>query len=151
MNRFIIDCGEEAIVRVCFTSQVSPEHLDAYREAHSAVWPEMLEALRDCGWGDYHLYLRPDGLLIGFVELADGYSAAQARMAATEVNARWQAAMSQLFATNGAPDEGMTLLDEIFHLESQLAALGLPTEPAAQTEPGEPGEPAASGKPKASK
>jgi L-rhamnose mutarotase len=90
----------------------------------------MLEALRDTGWSDYHLFLRDDGLLIGLVDLPDGYEAAQARMAATQVNARWQAAMSELFAGDGAPDEGMAVLEEIFHLESQLAALGLPTSPA---------------------
>ncbi|MDR1808623.1 MAG: L-rhamnose mutarotase [Propionibacteriaceae bacterium] len=114
-------------MRICFTSRVDPRYLDRYREAHSHVWPDMLEALRDTGWRDYRLFLGADGLLVGVVELEDSYAAAQARMAKTAVNARWQAAMAELFAADGAPDEGMVLLDEIFNLDAQLAALGLPT------------------------
>lgn len=112
--------------RVCFTSQVRPDRLDEYRAAHAAVWPEMLEALRDTGWRDYRLFLRDDGLLVGILE-TDDYDAAQAGMAATEVNARWQSAMSGLFVDAGNPDDGFVILDEVFHLEGQLAAAGLPT------------------------
>ncbi|MBO0609315.1 L-rhamnose mutarotase [Myceligenerans salitolerans] len=114
--------------RVCFTSRVRPDRLDEYRAAHAAVWPEMLEALRDTGWRDYHLYLRDDGLLVGVLE-TDDYDAAQAGMAATVVNARWQAAMSGFFVDEGSPDEGFVILDEVFHLESQLRAAGLPVAP----------------------
>ena len=48
--------------RVCFTLQVSPDHLDEYRRRHAAVWPDMLSALREAGWHDYSLFLRDDGL-----------------------------------------------------------------------------------------
>jgi L-rhamnose mutarotase len=113
---------------MCFTSQVAVEHLERYREAHAAVWPSMLEALRDAGWRDYHLYLREDGLLIAIVDFPDSHEAAQARMDASEVNARWQDAMAALFAAPGRPDEGFQPVGEVFHLEGQLEALGLPTE-----------------------
>lgn len=113
--------------RVCFVSQVRPDRLEEYRERHAAVWPDMLEALRDCGWRDYHLYLSPQGLLVGFVETED-YAAAQAAMAQTEVNARWQREMGEFFVADDArPDEGMLRLEEVFFLEGQLAAAGLPT------------------------
>ncbi len=112
--------------RVCFTSQVRPDRLDAYRAAHAAVWPEMLEALRDAGWRDYHLFLRPDGLLVGFLE-TDDYAAAQEAMARTAVNARWQDAMGDFFVDDGNPDEGFVVLDEVFHLEAQLERAGRPT------------------------
>ena len=113
--------------RVCFVSQVRPDRLEEYRERHAAVWPEMLEALRDTGWSDYRLFLSPTGLLVGFVETED-YDDAQAAMALTEVNARWQAEMGEFFVADGTrPDEGMERLDEVFHLEGQLAAAGLAT------------------------
>jgi L-rhamnose mutarotase len=43
-------------------------------------------------------------------------------MAATDVNARWQAEMAPFFTglEGGAPDEGLVLLEEVFHLEDQL-------------------------------
>ena len=51
--------------RYCLLGHVDPSRLQEYREAHSAVWPELLEALRDAGWSNYSLFLRDDGLLIG--------------------------------------------------------------------------------------
>jgi L-rhamnose mutarotase len=109
---------------VCFTLQVDPSRLDAYREAHAAVWPEMLQALAATGWRDYRLFLRADGLLVGTLQ-TDDFAAAQEAMARTEVNARWQAAMAGFFPTLGEsrPDEGMLVLDQVFHLEEQLDRL----------------------------
>jgi L-rhamnose mutarotase len=104
--------------RVCFTLQVKPERLEEYRRRHQAVWPEMLEALRDTGWHDYSLFLREDGLLVGYL-MTEDFEAALARMDGTEVNARWQAEMAEFFvALDGSrPDEAMRPLDEVFHLD----------------------------------
>jgi L-rhamnose mutarotase len=108
--------------RVCFQLQVKPERIEEYTRRHAAVWPEMLAALKSSGWHNYSLFLRPDGLLIGYFE-TDSLPEAQARMAATDVNARWQEQMSGFFEDlDGAPDEGFLQLTEIFNLEDQLAA-----------------------------
>jgi L-rhamnose mutarotase len=112
-------------MRVCFQLQVRPDRIDEYRARHAAVWPEMLRALADTGWHNYSLFLRGDGLLIGYVE-TPSLAEAQAGMARTEVNARWQADMAEFFEDleGQRPDEGFLILDEIFHLEDQLAAAG---------------------------
>ena len=65
--------------RVCFQLQVRPDRLDEYRERHAAVWPEMLKAIHASGWHNYSLFLREDGLLIGYFETPD-LEAAQAAM-----------------------------------------------------------------------
>ena len=59
---------------------------------------------------------------LGYVE-ADDLAAAQAAMARTEVNTRWQSEMAQFFAgiDGRPPDEGFLLLTEVFHLEDQLS------------------------------
>jgi L-rhamnose mutarotase len=82
----------------------------------------MLAALREAGWNNYSLFLRNDGLLIGYFETAS-LDAARAGMANKEVNSRWQAEMSEFFEEldGVAPDEGFLVLDEIFNLDSQLA------------------------------
>jgi len=107
--------------RVCFTLQVAPDRLDEYRRRHAAVWPEMLEALAAAGWRDYSLFLRDDGLLVGTL-LTDDLASAQAAMAATDVNRRWQAEMAPFFVDlpGGRPDLGLTVLDEVFNLDAQL-------------------------------
>ncbi len=109
-------------MRVCFRSSVQPELLWEYRRRHAAVWPEMLRALKEAGWNNYSLYLDNDGLLIGYLE-CDDFDAARARMALTDVNARWQAEMATLFQNSDVPpDEGFRILDEVFNLDEQLAA-----------------------------
>ncbi len=108
--------------RVCFQLQVRPDRIEEYRARHAAVWPDMLRALADTGWHNYSLFLREDGLLIGYLE-TPSLAAAQAGMAATEVNARWQGEMAEFFEDLGpqSPDTGFLRLHEIFHLEDQLA------------------------------
>jgi L-rhamnose mutarotase len=78
----------------------------------------MRDALRDAGWHNYSLFLEPDGALTGSVECED-FDAAQAAMAATDVNTRWQAEMAEFFAGLGdaGPDERITPITEIFHLD----------------------------------
>jgi L-rhamnose mutarotase len=108
--------------RVCFQLQVKPGLIEEYTRRHAAVWPEMLAALKSSGWHNYSLFLRTDGLLIGYFE-TDSLPEAQARMAATEINARWQAEMAGFFEDlEVAPDEGFLQLTEVFNLEDQLAA-----------------------------
>jgi L-rhamnose mutarotase len=99
--------------RVCFLLHVDPERLDEYKERHRNVWPEMQEALRETGWGNYSLFLRDDGLLVGYVETED-FEAAQRAMAATDVNDRWQQQMAAFFGERA--DEGLVRLEEVFHL-----------------------------------
>jgi len=109
--------------RVCFQLRVRPERVREYRERHAAVWPEMLRALERTRWTNYSLFLREDGLLIGYLETPD-LATAQAGMAATEVNARWQSQMGEFFVDlDGAPDTGFQQLTEVFNLEDQIAAL----------------------------
>lgn len=106
------------VERVCFLARVRPERLEEYRAAHRRVWPEMTTALRDAGWSNYSLFLTDDGLLVGYLE-TDDYEAARERMAATDVNRRWQAKMAPFFADldGRRPDEGFQRIGEIFHLE----------------------------------
>ena len=103
--------------RVCFTLRVKPDRLEEYRRRHAAVWPEMMAALRSAGWHDYSLFLRDDGLLVGYF-LTEDLDASLDAMEATEVNARWQAEMAPFFADlpGGRPDRGFIVLDEVFHL-----------------------------------
>ena len=110
--------------RVCFQLQVRPDRLDEYKRRHRAVWPDMLRALKRSGWNNYSLFLRQDGLLIGYLE-TESLHAAQAAMQLEEVNSRWQDEMSEFFVDleDARPDTGFVELEEVFHLEDQLDAI----------------------------
>ncbi|MFE7709956.1 L-rhamnose mutarotase [Streptomyces sp. NPDC057486] len=103
--------------RVCFLLKVRPDRAEEYRERHQHVWAEMRDALSATGWHNYSLFLREDGLLVGYLETED-FDAARAAMEATDVNARWQAEMSEFFEEldGRAPDAAMLPLTEVFHL-----------------------------------
>ncbi|CAG7657698.1 L-rhamnose mutarotase [Actinacidiphila bryophytorum] len=103
--------------RVCFLLKVRQERLAEYRERHAAVWPEMQAALTATGWHNYSLFLRDDGLLVGYLETED-FERARAAMDRTEVNARWQKEMAGCFEEldGAAPDAAMVPLSEVFHL-----------------------------------
>lgn len=105
--------------RVGFVLKVRPDRLEEYKLHHEHVWPAMLAALRDAGWHNYSLFVREDGLLFGYFETPESLAAAQARMAAQEVNTRWQEFMAPFFESpdNARPDEMFLELTEIFHLD----------------------------------
>ena len=110
--------------RVCFQLQVDPARLEEYRERHTAVWPSMLRAIEASGRRNYSLFLRDDGMLIGYYETDDD-AASAAALAADPRTAAWEASAAGFFESlEGArPDQGAPTLREVFHLEDQLAAL----------------------------
>lgn len=103
--------------RVCFLLKVKKDRLEEYKEIHRKVWPEMLQALRETGWHNYSIFLRDDGLLVGYLETPDFQKALQG-MKEREVNRRWQAMMAPFFEGIGGQkaDEGLLRLEEVFHL-----------------------------------
>ncbi len=112
--------------RICFTLQVDPARLDEYVNAHRAVWPEMLAAIRDAGRRDYSLFLAPTGLLVGVYETDDDATSAAA-LASDPRTARWEETMAPFFVSldTDRPDQGAPQLPEVFHLETQLSEAGL--------------------------
>ena len=105
-------------MRICFLLKVRKEMLEEYKHRHAHVWPEMVDALRSAGWNNYSLFLRPDGLLVGYLESND-FDRSCLAMKNHPVNTRWQAEMSPFFEAlgGGAPDDSILPLEEVFHLD----------------------------------
>src|SRR5215472_13327971 len=98
--------------RVCFILQVKPDRIEEYKHCHRTVWPEMLAALRETGWSNYSLFLRPDGLLIGYLETPD-FDRARAEISRREINRRWQNQMADFFVQSDGllPDQSMVAVE----------------------------------------
>jgi L-rhamnose mutarotase len=105
-------------MRTCFLLKVRKEKVAEYKQRHAAVWPEMIAALERTGWKNYSIFLRPDGLLVGYVE-ADDFEKACAAMKEEPVNERWQKEMIPFFESmdSGAADDNMFPLQEVFHID----------------------------------
>lgn len=104
--------------RVGFVLKVKKDKIEEYKARHRNVWPEMLQALRESGWRNYSLFLREDGLLFGYLE-TDDFERALAEMDRRDVNRRWQQEMAPFFESleGKRPDQSLTLLEEVFHLD----------------------------------
>jgi L-rhamnose mutarotase len=103
--------------RICFVLQVKPERLEEYKARHRSVWPEMLAALGETGWNNYSLFLREDGLLVGYLDTED-FARARSAMAQRQVTERWQREMGDFFVQPDGvlQDRAMQPLQEVFHL-----------------------------------
>jgi L-rhamnose mutarotase len=103
--------------RIGFAMRLLPGAEAEYRRRHAEVWPEMLAELREAGATNYSIFLRGNDLF-GYLEV-DDFDAFRAHMAASDVNARWQAAMGrELIDPMIDPATGFhRQLDEVFHLD----------------------------------
>jgi L-rhamnose mutarotase len=85
--------------------QVDKGKLDDYLKNHN-VWPEMLQAMRDCGIRNYSLFYRPGGTVVGYLE-ADDPQESLRKLGTTDVNRRWQEGMAKYFpAGSGDLEKG---------------------------------------------
>jgi L-rhamnose mutarotase len=100
--------------RSAFVLKVRPERIDEYVEAHRAVWPEMLEALRAAGIRNYSIF-RSGSEVFGYFE-CDDLEAAGCCLDAQEVNRCWQDHMAELLEER-VPDSGPPPLQEVFRLD----------------------------------
>ncbi|HET6944991.1 MAG TPA: L-rhamnose mutarotase [Gaiellaceae bacterium] len=100
--------------RTAFVLRVRPERVDEYVEAHEAVWPEMLDALRSAGIRNYTIF-RNGNEMFGYFE-AEDLEAAGRYLEGQEVSARWQDAMAELLEER-VPDSGPPPLEEVFRLD----------------------------------
>ena len=105
--------------RVGFLLKVKPDKIAEYQERHKNVWPEMLDALRRTGWGNYSLFMRDDGWLFGYFETPESFQAALEGMSREDINAKWQDVMAPYFEGVGGThaDQMMEALEEVFHLD----------------------------------
>ncbi len=101
--------------RVAFAMKLLPGKEAEYRRRHASVWPEMLDALRQAGCHNYSIYQRDDDLF-GYFEV-DDFERFRAMMDASDVNARWQADMTNLIDPLTDPATGFhRRLTEVFRL-----------------------------------
>jgi L-rhamnose mutarotase len=102
--------------RIAFVMRVRPGQEAEYRRRHQAVWPEMLQALKDAGCSKYSIFMRGRELL-AYMEVADFDGLRQA-LATSEASQRWEAHIAGIMDQAILPETGFhEVLPEVFHLE----------------------------------
>jgi len=104
--------------RVCFLLKIRESMVEEYKKAHEPVWDEMRKAISSAGIRNYSIFIRKDGLLIGYFE-ADNPEESLRQLGKTEVNTRWQEHMAPYFeGGSGDMQKGNPeWLEQIFFLK----------------------------------
>ena len=92
---------------------------EEYLRHHAAVWPEVLEMIRECNIVNYSIYLK-DGLLFSYFEYhGSDFRSDMARMAAHLKTQEWRAIMEPMQdpLPTRQPGEWWAEMQEVFHLD----------------------------------
>jgi L-rhamnose mutarotase len=106
--------------RIAFQLRIKAGMVEAYEEAHRHVWPELLAELESFGISDYSIFLRGQQLFL-YMRVPD-FDELTKRLAASEVNFRWQQKMAPLFESvpDLQPGEDYATMQEVFFMPGSL-------------------------------
>jgi len=90
-----------------------------YRQYHAAVWPEVLQKIRECNIENYSIFLKNDLLFAYFEYRGDDIKNDLEKMASDQKTQEWWAITGPM--QEPLPDrkngEWWATMDEVFHLE----------------------------------
>ena len=98
---------------------VKPEHFEAYKKYHAAVWTEVLEKIKECNIQNYSIFHK-DGQLFAYMEYTGmDFEADMAKMSADLKTQEWWAIMNPMQSPveNRKEGEWWATMDEVFHLD----------------------------------
>ena len=102
--------------RIAFRMQLDPGQADAYRARHDAIWPELVELLREAGVSDYSIFLDPEThALFAVLRRTDDHR--MERLPEHEIMRRWWGFMGDIMATNADGSPRVVPLERVFHLD----------------------------------
>ena len=98
--------------------------IDEYKKLHAAVWPEVLDMIKQCNINNYSIYMRklPDGkhyLFSYFEYTGSDFTADMAKMAADPMTQKWWDVCMpcQEPLPDKAEGEWWADMEEVFHID----------------------------------
>lgn len=103
--------------RIAFQLKIRKDKMDAYDQAHAAVWPELIKRIRDAGISDYSIFRR--GQFIFLVMRVTDFNHAWDKLANDPIDQKWQREMAEIFEEKQdiEPGERFPVFREFFHME----------------------------------
>jgi L-rhamnose mutarotase len=99
--------------------RVKPEAEAEYRRYHAAVWPGVLDMIRQSNIRNYSIYLK-DGFLFSYFEYhGTDFQADMAKMAADATTQKWWSIMEPMQdpLPTRQPGEWWANMEEVFHTD----------------------------------
>jgi len=101
--------------RVCFTFDIYDGKVAEYEKRHTEIWPELVEALHECGFTNYTIFRR--GLTaVGYLEAVPNKAAAFEKLSKYEVNGKWAKWFEDIIVNLADSQGNLIELKEIWHL-----------------------------------
>ena len=96
-----------------------PEAEAEYRQYHAAVWPGVLDMIRQCNIRNYSIFLKDHRLYAYFEYHGSDFAADMAKMAADAETQRWWAIMNPMQDPIPTRKEGewWAEMEEVFHTD----------------------------------
>lgn len=111
-----IPSEESFVERVCFSFEIRAGTEAEYKKRHDEIWPELVAAIKAAGQSNYSLF-RHGTTIVGYVECEPDAATSWARIAATEVNARWQKWFADIIVSLADEHGQVRQLEEVWHLD----------------------------------
>lgn len=99
--------------RMCSISKLRPECVQAYREYHDTIWPELLDAYREAGIRSISCFLKDCDLVVYSEYDETIYEAKKAWLSGLEISKRW----SELMTGFQYMEHNKGLLEEVFRMD----------------------------------
>lgn len=101
--------------RFAFKMKLKPGHAAEYRRRHNAIWPEIIQLLKEKGISDYTIFLDEATNELFAVQKQDGQSSQD--LGALGIMQKWWDYMSDIMETNLDNSPVTIPLEEVFHLD----------------------------------
>jgi L-rhamnose mutarotase len=99
--------------------RLKPDGAAEYIRQHEAVWPGVLDMIRQCNISNYSIFFRDDWLFAYFEYTGQDFDADMEKMARHEETRKWWDVVKPLMdpLENRGPGEFWANMEEIFHLD----------------------------------
>jgi len=105
--------------RFAQTIRLRPEGAEEYIQQHSAVWPSVLNMIKQCNIQNYSIFIKDLTLFAYFEYIGNDFESDMAIMASDVNTQHWWDVVKPLMLPyeNRMPGEFWSEMQEIFHLE----------------------------------
>ena len=101
--------------RTLFTFEIRPGTEGEYRRRHDAIWPELVDALRQAGISNNSIF-RQGTTMIAYAECEPDAATAFGKVGGTDVNARWSRWFEGIIVQLTDAEGNLFRAEEVWHL-----------------------------------
>lgn len=102
-------------MKVAFAMKLKPGYAVEYKKRHDAIWPELVQLLKDNGISDYSIFLHEASNTLFAVQQQSGSSSQD--FGSIAIVQKWWDYMADIMETNPDHSPVSTPLPQVFHLD----------------------------------